>query len=80
MNLSAGLVSASQNRALPQLHGLSLRTAQGHGLCSEHRDRCGNYPNWWRREKKKNLHSRSVRGAGTVWAECELDPLIPGWM
>lgn len=53
MNLSAGLVSATQSRAPPQLHWLSLCTAQGHGLCSEHRDRCGNYLNWWRRKKKK---------------------------
>lgn len=80
MNLSAGLVSATQSRAPPQLHWLSLCTAQGHGLCSEHRDRCGNYLNWWRRKKKKLQHSRSVTQAGFVWADCELDSLIPGWM
>ena len=81
MNLSAGLFSAAQSGAPPQQHGLSLCTAQGHGLCSEHRDRCGNYLNWRRRKKKKKLqHSWSVTGAGFVWAECELDPLIPGWM
>lgn len=31
-------------------------------------------------EKKKLQHSWSVTGAGFVWAECELDSLIPGWM
>lgn len=55
MNLSAGLVSAAQSGAPPRLHSLSLCTAQGHGLCSEHRDRCGNYLNWW---KKKALAFR----------------------
>ena len=81
MNLSAGLVSAAQSRAPPQLHRLSLRTAQGHGLCSEHHDRCGNYLNCWKKKKEKKLqHSRSVTGAGSVWADCELDSLIPGWM
>lgn len=38
--------------------GVSLCNAQGHGLCSENRDRCGNYLNG-RRGKMK--HSWSVR-------------------
>lgn len=70
MNLSAGLVSTTQSRAPPQLHGLSLRSAQGHGLCSEHRDRCGNYLNWRKRKKKASAFQECHRGwvcVGRLW-------------
>lgn len=68
MNLSAGLASAAQSRGLHQLHGLSLRTAQGHRLCSEHRDRCGNYLNWWR--KKASAFQECHRGWVCVGRMC----------
>lgn len=72
MNLSAGLVSAAQCRAPSQIQRLSLRTAQGHGLCSEHHDRCGNYLIWWRKKKSFSIPGVSQRlglcGQNVIWS------------